>query len=172
MQSFVLSLSIIGASLFSGYVFNICIARGLVPLSKEQSEQLRLGMQKTVLLAVNPVAFCGAVWIADLSVGRYFALPFICLVGLAAGLGLGFAGSWLSVYHWHAPAVQGRQGTFQGCTYADSLQDYGCSLNYSWFCPVAWTGARPWQPGSQAGINSGGHAHRFPQPCAPCTLPA
>lgn len=71
-------------------------------MTKEQSEQLRLVLQKTVLLAVNPVAFCGAVWIADLSVGRYFALPFICLVGLATGLGIGFAGSWF----FRLPAAQ------------------------------------------------------------------
>lgn len=102
MRGFVLSLSIIVASLYSGYVFNICIDRGLVPLTKEQSERLRLALQKTVLLAINPIAFCGAVWIADLRVGSYFALPFISLVALAAGLGLGFAGSWF----FRLPAVQ------------------------------------------------------------------
>ena len=71
MQSFMLSLSIIVASLFSGYVFNICIARGLVQLSKEQSEQLRLVLQKTVLLAVPPALyrldqdFAGSIWLVS-----------------------------------------------------------------------------------------------------------
>ncbi len=99
MNNFILSFSIILASLFAGYAFNACIIKGLITLTAEQTMQLRLYFQKAALLVVNPIAFCGAVWIADLSVGTYLALPFIGIAALATGLVLGFAGSRLLGLH-------------------------------------------------------------------------
>lgn len=95
MQNFILSFSIIFASLLAGYAFNACIMKGIIPLTAETTTQLRLYLQKTALLVVNPIAFCGAVWIADLSVGRYLSLPFIGVAALATGMVLGLAGSRL-----------------------------------------------------------------------------
>ncbi len=95
MHNFAFSFVIIIGSLAAGHVFNRLIAAGFVPLSAGSAERLRRGMQKTALLAVNPLAFCGAIWIADLSAAGFYALPFIGLAALATGLALGAAGSRL-----------------------------------------------------------------------------
>jgi hypothetical protein len=95
MQSFVVSFSIIIISLLAGYAFNTLIKRGMVPLSPEQTARLRLNMQKTALLGIYPVAFLGAIWVADLSERLYFLLPLIGLAALSSGLAYGFAGSRL-----------------------------------------------------------------------------
>jgi predicted permease len=95
MHNFAFSFVIIIGSLAAGHVFNRMIAAAIVPLSAESAERLRRAMQKTALLAVNPVAFCGAIWIADLSAAGFYALPFIGLAALATGLALGAAGTRL-----------------------------------------------------------------------------
>jgi predicted permease len=95
MHNFAFSFVIIIGSLAAGHIFGRLITRGTVPLSAESAEGLRRAMQKTALLAVNPVAFCGAIWIADLSAAGFYALPFIGLAALAAGLALGAAGTRL-----------------------------------------------------------------------------
>ncbi|MDX9957726.1 MAG: hypothetical protein RBT68_04710 [Spirochaetia bacterium] len=89
MQSFIVSFSIIIVSLLSGYAFNMLIVRGLVPLTPEQTAALRLNMQKTSLLGIYPIAFLGAIWVADLSEPLYFLLPFIGIAALATGLAYG-----------------------------------------------------------------------------------
>lgn len=110
MQSFTVSFSIIIVSLLSGYAFNALIVRGLVPLSAEKTAQLRLTMQKTALLGIYPVAFLGAIWVADLSERLYFMLPLIGVSALASGLAYGFAGSRLL----RLPPA--RAGVFTTCT--------------------------------------------------------
>ncbi len=95
MHNFVFSFVIILGSLAAGHIFNRLITRAIVPLSAESAERLRRAMQKTALLVVNPVAFCGAIWIADLSAAGFYALPFIGLAALATGLALGAAGTRL-----------------------------------------------------------------------------
>ena len=110
MQIFIPSFSIIIISLLSGYAFNALIERGLVPLSSEKTAQLRLTMQKTALLGIYPVAFLGAIWVADLSERLYFLLPLIGVAALASGLAYGFAGSRLL----NLPPE--RAGVFTTCT--------------------------------------------------------
>ncbi len=95
MHSFASSFVIIIGSLAAGHSFSRLIARAIVPLSAEGAERLRRGMQKTALLAVNPLAFCGAIWIADFSAAGFYALPFIGLAALAMGLALGALGTRL-----------------------------------------------------------------------------
>ena len=106
MQSFISSFSIIIISLLSGYAFNILITRGLVPLSADKTVQVRLAMQKTALLGIYPVAFLGAVWVADLSEPLYFMLPLIGLGALGTGLVYGLVVSKLL----HLPPL--RAGVF------------------------------------------------------------
>jgi predicted permease len=103
MQSFIVSFSIIIVSLLSGYAFNVLIVRGLVPLTPEKTARIRLNMQKTSLLGIYPVAFLGAIWIADLSEPLYFLLPFIGIAALATGLVYGLTVSRLL----HLPPARG-----------------------------------------------------------------
>jgi predicted permease len=93
MQRIAFSFFVIVASLAAGYAFNRALERGALRGLSASAETLRRGMQKTALLMINPVAFCGAVWVLDLSERRYLALPFLGIAALAAGLALGFAGS-------------------------------------------------------------------------------
>ena len=96
MQNFIASFSTIIISLLSGYAFNALVTAGYVPLSGERVLKLRLVMQKTALLGVYPVAFLGAIWVADLSEPLYFMLPFLGITGLAVGLFYGLlAARWL-----------------------------------------------------------------------------
>lgn len=60
-------------------------ARGLIPLSAEKTVQLRLAMQNTALLDIYPVAFLGAIWVADLSGHLYFMLALIGIAALFSG---------------------------------------------------------------------------------------
>jgi predicted permease len=93
MLRFVQSFSIILIGLATGAFFNFAIERGFVPVKHGAVERLRAGMQRSVLLAINPVAYCGAIWSLDLSNPRYFLLPMIGIAALGLGLMLGFAGS-------------------------------------------------------------------------------
>jgi hypothetical protein len=106
MQSFIGSFSIIIVSLLAGYAFNALIAGGLIRLSVDQTTRLRLAMQKTALLGVYPIAFLGAIWIADLSEPLYFILPFVGISALAIGLVYGLVVSRLL----HLPPL--RAGVF------------------------------------------------------------
>lgn len=93
MLRFIQSFSVIFIGLAAGFAFNRLILRGFVPLGTEASERLRRGLQRFVLLAINPVAFCGAIWSLDLSDPRYFLLPLVGIAALGLGLALGFAGA-------------------------------------------------------------------------------
>ena len=106
MQSFIVSFSIIIISLLSGYAFNAFIVHGMIKLSAEQTTNLRLTMQKTALLGIYPVAFLGAIWIADLSEPLYFLLPVVGISALATGLVYGLTVSRLL----HLPPL--RAGVF------------------------------------------------------------
>ncbi|PKL08835.1 MAG: hypothetical protein CVV51_06900 [Spirochaetae bacterium HGW-Spirochaetae-7] len=112
MAHFIFPFSIIFFSLVSGYAFNRAIEIGLVHMSVGAAEKLRRGMQKFAMLAVNPVAFCGAVWVIDLSENRYFMLPFIGLSALATGLLLGIAGKRLLVLPPARAGVYAASGSF------------------------------------------------------------
>ena len=124
MQSFITSFSIIIISLLSGYAFNALIVRGLVPLSVEKTAQLRLIMQKTALLGFYPVAFLGAIWVADLSERLYFLLPLIGVAALASGLAYGFAGSRLL----RLPPA--RAGVFTTCTSFTNIGAIGALIAF------------------------------------------
>jgi len=87
------SFFVIVLSLASGYAFNRAVGRGLVAVDADAAERLRSGMQRVALLLVNPIAFCGAIWVLDLSERRFLALPFIGIAALAVGLALGLAGA-------------------------------------------------------------------------------
>ncbi|HUX41126.1 MAG TPA: hypothetical protein VMV83_08195 [Rectinemataceae bacterium] len=93
MLRFIQSFSVIFVGLAAGFLFNSLIAKGLIPLGTQATERLRRGLQRFVLLAINPVAFCGAIWSLDLSDPRYFLLPLVGIAALALGLALGFAGA-------------------------------------------------------------------------------
>ena len=93
MLRFIQSFSVIFAGLAAGFLFNRLIRGGLVTLGPEATEKLRRWLQRFVLLAINPVAFCGAIWSLDLSDPRYFLLPLVGIAALALGLALGFAGA-------------------------------------------------------------------------------
>lgn len=93
MQKFVFSFSVIVLSLAAGYAFKAAIRAGAIRLSDKATESIRLGLQKSAMLVLNPVAFCGAVWVLDLGEKRYLALPFVGLTALITGMLLGLAGS-------------------------------------------------------------------------------
>ncbi|TFG84183.1 MAG: hypothetical protein E4H20_03865 [Spirochaetales bacterium] len=119
MQKLVVSFSIIVISLVSGYVFNATIIKGLVRINMASAETMRRGMQKIALLVVNPVAFCSAVWVIDLSERRYFILPVIGIAALATGLGLGFFGSRLQ------RLPPGRAGVYVTCASFTNIGNIG-----------------------------------------------
>jgi len=93
MQKFVFSFSIILLSLAAGYTFKAAIRAGALRVSERTADRIRNGLQKSAMLVLNPVAFCGAVWVLDLGERRYLALPFVGLTALVTGLLLGLAGS-------------------------------------------------------------------------------
>ena len=93
MVKFAFSFSIIVLSLAAGYAFKAAIRSGIFRVGDKTAERIRLGLQKSAMLVLNPVAFCGAVWVLDLGERRYLALPLVGLTALVTGLLLGLAGS-------------------------------------------------------------------------------
>ncbi|MBN2126583.1 MAG: hypothetical protein JW821_19950 [Deltaproteobacteria bacterium] len=90
MTKFFLSFGIIVFGLALGYALQVLAGRGIlrppVPL-----DRLRLLLQKTALLFLNPVAIVGAVWIVHIRNASLAALP---LLGLAALLIGGLLALW------------------------------------------------------------------------------
>ena len=95
MTKVIFSFSIILFSLLSGYAFNQAVKRGTIRIGAEVAERIRRWMQRIAMLAINPIAFCGAVWVLDLGERRFLALPFFGVAALALGLAVGLAGARL-----------------------------------------------------------------------------
>jgi len=93
MSRTIQSFSIILLGLASGFLFGRLVESRFLPPLREVSEGWRRALQRLVLLVVNPLSYCGAIWVLELSDPRLLLLPLVGLAALALGLALGFTGA-------------------------------------------------------------------------------
>ena len=84
MSKFVFSLGVIAAGLFSGYILQILVRKGVLRLSIEL-DRLRRLVLRTALLTFLPVTVIGAVWSIRISDPRIATLPFLGAFSLFLG---------------------------------------------------------------------------------------
>lgn len=81
---FVFSIALIVVGMTVGYAIQQLAVRGRLGLPRELLPARRT-LQRISLLALNPVAFLGAVWVAPLADVRIVALPFIGIFAIVLG---------------------------------------------------------------------------------------
>ncbi|MCB2173330.1 hypothetical protein KQH65_11380 [archaeon] len=78
------SLGLIATGLLFGYLYRNVCPHGIAQTEAEINK-LRLRLQATALLYVNPVAFGGAIWALNISDIRIIALPFLGSLAVTLG---------------------------------------------------------------------------------------
>lgn len=92
MHKILFSLFLIFFGLTFGYTIQIMVNAGKIKLPLPLDE-LRKGIQKTVLLSIVPTTVLGAIWILDLSDLRIIALPFVGALHFITGGAIAIAGA-------------------------------------------------------------------------------
>ena len=87
MQKLLFSLSIISVGLIIGYIIQRLVLSGKIKAEKSLSRQ-RNFLQRIVLLAINPIATVGAIWILSFDNVRIVLMPVIGALAILTG---GFA---------------------------------------------------------------------------------
>lgn len=81
---FAFSISLIIVGMTAGYAIRRASAAGRFGLPSDL-KPIRVRLQRIALLALNPIAFIGAMWVAPLNNVRVIALPFVGLFALTLG---------------------------------------------------------------------------------------
>ncbi|MCF7944967.1 MAG: AEC family transporter [Spirochaetia bacterium] len=90
MSRVILSLVLLLLGLTLGYAIQKLVAAGRISLPIP-IKKLRIRLQQTALLVMNPIAFLGAIWIAPIRDIRIAALPILGILALIVG----GAAAWL-----------------------------------------------------------------------------
>ncbi len=84
MQKLLFSLSIISIGLVVGYIIQKLVLKGIIKADVSLAKQRKI-LQKIALLALNPIATVGAIWILSFDNVRIFFMPFIGLFAILLG---------------------------------------------------------------------------------------